>query len=69
MTRVLKVDNVSTANQHLPVPLKVGEKVIVNDDDNKPGDQYIWVKHNKGQNKSRFFVGYFEKVSSADRVN
>lgn len=61
----MKVDNVDKAEKHLPVPLRINEKVIVIDE--MTGTQFIKVRHNSGKNVSVFSRNNFVEVSKADR--
>lgn len=58
---LLKVKQLPSANKHLPVPLKMGEKVKVIE--YIEGEQYIRIIHNKGKNCSRFNIDYFEDIN------
>ena len=60
MTKILKVVTEPSGNKFLPIPLNIGEKVIVIDED----EQYIKVRHNKGQSISRFGRSNFGTINS-----
>ena len=55
--KLLQVETLPSGNKHLPAPLSIGEKVIVMEDIEE--NQYIKVRHNKGQNFSWFNRLYF----------
>lgn len=55
--KLMTVQTLPSGNKYLPNPLSLGEKVIVVED--IEGDQYIKIRHNKGQSFSRFNRTYF----------
>jgi len=66
MLKILVVSQSPSANKYLPTPLVIGEKVIVVG--NMDEDQYIKVRHNKGQSISIFNKGYFSTISG-NKIN
>lgn len=46
-------------NKHLPFPLKVGEKCIVDSDQSDVRKGFVRVKHNGNKAKSVFAVAHF----------
>lgn len=79
-TKLLKVDNISTSNKHLPNPLEMGEVVVIveypmksfsikNPFTNvtttfKDNDKFVKVKHNKGKTISTFEISSFTPIGN-----